>query len=94
MRYRTATTASSARSSSGRSSWTAARTPTIRISATPSACSHDIPEEIYTRLKASFTEEQIVLLVAFAGIMYATNLFNTVARVPLDEVLYPYRKSK
>jgi len=55
---------------------------------------HDIPEEIYTRLKASFTEEQIVLLVAFAGIMYATNLFNTVARVPLDEVLYPYRKSK
>jgi hypothetical protein len=53
---------------------------------------HDIPEEIYARLKASFNEERIVLLVAFAGIMYATNLFNTVARVPLDEVLYPYKK--
>jgi alkylhydroperoxidase family enzyme len=38
-----------------------------------------------------FTEEQIVLLIAFAGIMYATNLFNTIAKVPLDEVLYPYR---
>ena len=32
------------------------------------------------------------LLVDFGGIMYATNLFNTVAKVPLDEVLYKYRK--
>ena len=36
--------------------------------------------------------DEIVLLIAFAGIMYATNLFNTVAKVPLDEVLYKYRK--
>ena len=52
---------------------------------------HDIPDEIYARLKEKFSEEQIVLLVAFAGIMYATNLFNTVAKVPLDEVLYDYK---
>ena len=55
---------------------------------------HNIPDELYDRLKEQFTEEQIVLLIAFAGIMYATNLFNTVAKVPLDEVLYKYRKKE
>ena len=52
---------------------------------------HNIPESIYEELKKRFSEEQIVLLLSFAGIMYATNLFNTVARVPLDEVLTNYR---
>lgn len=52
---------------------------------------HDIPQDIYGRLKEKFTDEQIVTLLAFAGIMYATNLFNTIAKVPLDEVLYKYR---
>jgi hypothetical protein len=51
---------------------------------------HGIPKEIYERLGARYTEEQRVLLVAFAGIMAATNLFNTVARVPRDEVLANY----
>ena len=55
---------------------------------------HNIPDEIYDRLKEKFTEEQIVLLIAFAGIMYATNLFNTVAKVPLDDILYKYRKNE
>jgi len=58
------------------------------IGKTPAA----IPDEIYTRLKDSFSTEQLVLLIAFAGIMAATNLFNNVARVDLDEVLYKYRK--
>jgi len=52
---------------------------------------HAITDDVYTGLKEKFNEEQIVLLIAFAGIMYATNLFNTIAKVPLDEVLYPYR---
>ena len=52
---------------------------------------HAISDDVYDGLKLKFTEEQIVLLIAFAGIMYATNLFNTSAKVPLDEVLYPYR---
>ena len=55
---------------------------------------HDIPDEIYTALSENFTVEQIVLLISFAGLMYATNLFNTVAKVPLDEVLYKYRKNE
>lgn len=53
---------------------------------------HHISEGIYTSLKERFSDEQITLLIAFAGIMAATNLFNTVAKVPLDELLYAYRK--
>jgi alkylhydroperoxidase family enzyme len=49
---------------------------------------------IYERLTKQFTTEQIVLLIAFAGIMAATNLFNTVAKVDLDEVLYKYAKKE
>ena len=55
---------------------------------------HNIPDGIYEALSQKFTTEQIVLLISFAGIMYATNLFNTVAKVPLDEVLYKYRKNE
>lgn len=55
---------------------------------------HAITDDVYTGLKEKFNEEQVVLLIAFAGIMYATNLFNTIAKVPLDEVLYPYRGKK
>lgn len=55
---------------------------------------HEIPDGIYAALSEKFTAEQIVLLISFAGLMYATNLFNTVAKVPLDEVLYKYRKTE
>ncbi|MFV0412432.1 MAG: carboxymuconolactone decarboxylase family protein [Oscillospiraceae bacterium] len=55
---------------------------------------HGIPEKTYSELKARYTDEQIVLLISFAGIMYATNLFNTVAQIPLDEVLYNYLPKK
>lgn len=53
---------------------------------------HEIPQEIYDSLSSKYNEEQLVLLISFAGIMYATNLFNTIAKVPLDEVLYLYKK--
>ncbi len=52
----------------------------------------DIPDEFYARLEKVFNPQLRVLLLAFAGQMVATNLFNTVGRVPLDEVLYEYRK--
>jgi alkylhydroperoxidase family enzyme len=51
-----------------------------------------IPDELYEKIKTRFNTEQIVILIAFAGIMAATNLFNTAAKVPLDEVLYRYTK--
>ncbi|MBR0112473.1 MAG: hypothetical protein IJM02_01895 [Clostridia bacterium] len=52
---------------------------------------HKIPQEIYDKLRAKYSDKVLVQLIAFAGIMYATNLFNTVAKVPLDEELYGYR---
>lgn len=51
-----------------------------------------ISEEFYARLEAAFSPTLRVLLVAFAGQMVATNLINTVGRIPLDEVLYDFRK--
>lgn len=51
---------------------------------------HSIDKEIYAKLRETYTDKQLVQLIAFAGIMYATNLFNTVAKVPLDDVLYSY----
>jgi hypothetical protein len=51
-----------------------------------------IAPEFYARLEKAFNPQLRVLLLAFAGQMVATNLFNTVGKVPLDEVLYDYRK--
>ena len=51
---------------------------------------HTIDEAIYAKLRERYSDEELVRLIAFAGIMYATNLFNTVAKVPLDAVLYSY----
>jgi hypothetical protein len=52
---------------------------------------HNIGESVYAELSRRYTEEQQVLLIAFAGIMAATNLFNTIAKIPLDEALYDYQ---
>jgi len=51
---------------------------------------HDIPDFIYEELKERFSDEVIVTIFAFAGIMFATNLFNTVCKVDLDDVLTDY----
>ena len=55
---------------------------------------HNIDPGIYAALQERYATEQIVQLFAFAGIMAATNLFNTIAKVDLDEVLYEYRRTK
>ena len=52
---------------------------------------HNVPDYVYDGLKERFSDEVIVTIIAFAGIMYATNLFNTVAKVDLDEALYDFR---
>lgn len=52
----------------------------------------DIPADLYARIEAAFNPQLRVLLVAFAGQMIATNLFTIVGKVPLDELLYEYRK--
>lgn len=52
-----------------------------------------IPEDLWTRLKARYDEAQRVNLVAFAGLMKATNLFNNAVGVTIDPELEPFRKA-
>ena len=49
-----------------------------------------IHPETWARLKEHFTEKDLVNLVAFAGLMVATNLFNNLVQVRLDEALVPF----
>ena len=51
-----------------------------------------VPDELYTRLAASFTDEQIVALTAFGAMMVATNVVNNALDVELDEYLLGYRR--
>jgi alkylhydroperoxidase family enzyme len=56
--------------------------------------SNNIPHQVFTRLETFHSKEQIVLLVAFGGIMIATNVFANAMNVDLDDYLQPYRKEK
>ncbi len=51
-----------------------------------------MPDDLYARLAALFTDEQIVALTAFGAMMVATNVFNNALEVDLDEYLMEYRK--
>jgi len=52
-----------------------------------------LPDDLFARLAATFTDEQIVALTAFGALMVATNVFNNALDVDLDGYLEPYRKS-
>jgi len=56
--------------------------------------SSNISGELYDRLDALFSKSELLKLVAFAGIMSATNLLNSVLKVELDEYLEGFKKSK
>jgi hypothetical protein len=46
-----------------------------------------VPDEIYNRVSFNYTRRDIVLLIAFAGQMIATNSFNNVIKTDIDEYL-------
>jgi hypothetical protein len=50
----------------------------------------EVSDELYAPIKQRFIQTEIVVLIAFAGQMVATNLFNNVLQVNIDEYLYPY----
>lgn len=50
----------------------------------------EVPGDLYDPIRQRFTDAELVVLVAFAGQMIATNLFNNVLKVNIDEYLYPY----
>jgi hypothetical protein len=51
----------------------------------------EVSDEIFLPIRQRYTDEEIVVLTAFAGIMVATNLFNNVLQVDIDEYLFPYQ---
>jgi alkylhydroperoxidase family enzyme len=51
-----------------------------------------VDSSLNARLKAAFTDEEIVLLTAFAGLMIATNLVNNALSVDLDGYLESYSR--
>jgi alkylhydroperoxidase family enzyme len=55
---------------------------------------HAINPGLYAELDKNFSEKEALQLLAFAGIMVATNLFVTIAQVDLDEGLFPYQKKE
>ncbi len=55
--------------------------------------SNGVSDELYARLSAFLTDEQIIDLTTFGALMVATNIFNNALHVPLDEYLFAYRRA-
>jgi hypothetical protein len=49
-----------------------------------------VPNDLYEKMNRIYSEKELVVLVGFAGIMIATNIFNNVFEVDIDEYLTPY----
>jgi len=49
-----------------------------------------LPDDVWQELTKYFDEAGIVTLIGFAGTMVATNIFNSVLEVDLDEYLEPF----
>ena len=52
-----------------------------------------IDADLYGRLAERYDELQLVELAGFGAIMVATNVFNDMLGVPLDDYLQPYRSA-
>lgn len=52
-----------------------------------------VPDEIWPALAASYTDKTLVDLIAFAGLMVATNLFTDAVATELDAELLPFMAS-
>lgn len=51
-----------------------------------------VPDELFDKVSQLYTQEQLVELIAFAGQMIATNIFNNVIETDIDEYLFSYGK--
>ncbi|HEV8284349.1 MAG TPA: hypothetical protein VGQ09_08560 [Chitinophagaceae bacterium] len=50
----------------------------------------NINDDIYSKLAKQFNDQEMVILIAFAGQMIATNIFNNVIETEIDEYLFDY----
>ena len=53
----------------------------------------NIADHLYNAVAVNYKESEMVILVAFAGIMIATNIFNNVIETEIDEYLAAYRST-
>lgn len=53
----------------------------------------NIADHLYTIVANNFNEKEMVILISFAGIMIATNVFNNVIETEIDEYLSGYRSN-
>jgi hypothetical protein len=53
----------------------------------------NIADHLYNAVAVNYKENEMVILVAFAGIMIATNVFNNVIETEIDEYLAAYRST-
>ena len=53
----------------------------------------NIADHLYNKVAVNYKESEMVILVAFAGIMIATNIFNNVIETEIDEYLSAYRSN-
>ncbi len=51
-----------------------------------------VDDAVFAPVRTRFSDREIVVLTAFAGIMIATNIFNNVIGTELDEYLHEYKK--
>lgn len=50
----------------------------------------EVADSIYALIRQRYPDNEVVILIAFAGQMIATNLFNNVLGVTIDAYLAPY----
>lgn len=53
----------------------------------------NIADHLYNAVATKYTETEMLVLTAFAGIMIATNVFNNVIETEIDEYLSAYRSN-
>lgn len=51
----------------------------------------NVSDELFAKLKAAYTDSEIVVIVGFAAQMIATNNFNSVLQIDVDERLLPIK---
>jgi alkylhydroperoxidase family enzyme len=51
----------------------------------------NVSDELFAKLKATYSEPEIVVIVGFAAQMIATNNFNSVLQINVDERLLPIK---
>ena len=53
----------------------------------------NIADHLYNKVAINYKDNEMIVLIAFAGIMIATNVFNNVIETEIDEYLSAYRSN-